>query len=107
AALVAGGSGGSRRGLSRRVRFVRVDLNFVQLPRERYDVVWSSGTLHHLTNLEHLLDQVAVTLRPGGLFALHDYVGETRFAYHPRRLERVNAPLHDVAMRFPHNGLPV
>src|SRR5262249_55092395 len=97
----------NRRGLSRRVRFVRVDLNFVQLPRERYDVVWWRGTLHPLTNLEHLLDQVAVTLRPGGLFALHAYVGETRFAYPPRRLERVNAALPDVPIRFRRDALEV
>src|SRR5262249_18789809 len=33
--------------------------------------------------------------------------GETRFAYHPRRLERVNAALHDVPIRFRRDALEV
>jgi ubiquinone/menaquinone biosynthesis C-methylase UbiE len=82
------------------VRFVEADLNFVRLPEERYDVIWSSGCLHHIVNLEHLLDQVTRALRPGGVFAFHDYIGEARFDFEPRRLARVNAALHDVPVRF-------
>ena len=33
-----------------RVRFIQADLNFVQLPAARYDVIWSSGCLHHIAN---------------------------------------------------------
>src|SRR4029077_12081108 len=88
-----------RRGMPRSVRFVRADLNFVRLPRDAYDVIWSSGTLHHLVNLEHLLDEVARALRPGGLFAVHDFVGESRFRYDPHRLARANAALRDVPVQ--------
>src|SRR4029077_11230926 len=70
-----------------------------------YDVIWSSGCLHHIVNLEHLLDQVARALRPGGVFAFHDYVGEARFDFEPRRLARVNAALHNVPVRFRRDGL--
>lgn len=88
----------------RGVRFIQADLNFVRLPAERYDVIWSAGCLHHIVNLEYLLDQVARALRPGGLFAFHDYVGEKRFRFEPRRLARANAALHEVPVRFRHNG---
>ena len=89
----------------RGARFVETDLNFVRLPTARYDVVWSSGTLHHIVNLEHLFDEVGRALRPGGLFAVHDYVGETRLRCEPRRLERVNATLAEVPARFRRGGI--
>jgi SAM-dependent methyltransferase len=83
-----------------RACFIRADLNFFTLPADRYDVVWSSGCLHHIVNLEHLFAQVARSLRPGGLFALHDYIGEPRLQYTARRLERINALLREVPDRF-------
>jgi ubiquinone/menaquinone biosynthesis C-methylase UbiE len=88
----------------RGVRFLQADLNFAHLPTERYDVIWSSGCLHHLVNLEHLMDQVSRALRPGGLFAFHDYVGENRFHFDLRRLARANAALCEVPVRFRRNG---
>jgi ubiquinone/menaquinone biosynthesis C-methylase UbiE len=88
----------------RGVRFIQADLNFARLPAERYDVIWSGGCLHHIVNLEHLLDEVSRALRPGGLFAFHDYVGETRFRFEPQRLARVNATLREVPERFRHHG---
>jgi len=86
----------------RQVRFVETDLNFATLPAEQYDVIWSSGCLHHIVNLEHLFAQVERALRPGGLFALHDYVGEARFQYAPHRLARINALLREVPAQFRH-----
>lgn len=83
-----------------RACFMRADLNFFTLPTDRYDVVWSSGCLHHIVNLEHLFAQVARSLRPGGLFALHDYIGEPRLQYTAGRLARVNALLREVPDRF-------
>jgi SAM-dependent methyltransferase len=88
------------RGARRGVRFVPADLNFVRLPANQYDVVWSSDCLHHVVNLEHLFGQVATALRPGGLFAFREYVGERRMQYAPRRLERANAVLREIPARW-------
>jgi SAM-dependent methyltransferase len=85
---------------ARRVRFIRADLNFARLPENAYDVVWSSGCLHHISNLEHLFAQVERALRPGGLFAFRDYVGERRMQFAPQRLERINAVLAEVPERW-------
>jgi len=90
-----------------RVRFVQADLNFATLPAEQYDVIWSSGCLHHIVNLEYLFAQVEAALRPGGLFALHDYVGEARFQYDPHRLARINALLREVPARFRRGDPPI
>jgi len=85
-----------RRGL----RFRVADLNFVALPRARYDVVWTSASLHHVTNLEYLFAEVERSLRPGGLFAIHDYTGEPRLRYGAERLALANAALARVPERF-------
>ena len=82
------------------VRFVPADLNFAALPPCTYDVIWSSGSLHHITNLEHLFDQVTTALRPGGLFAFQDYVGERRNQFSRARLRLVNAALLAVPAPF-------
>jgi SAM-dependent methyltransferase len=87
------------------MRFIDADLNFVELPVARYDVVWSSSCLHHVINLEHLLGQVERTLRPGGLFAVHDYVGERCFQYSPARLARIAEVLRDVPARWRWGGI--
>jgi porphobilinogen deaminase len=40
------------------------DLNFLELPSERYDLIVSSSTIHHVTNLEHLAFQIDRALTP-------------------------------------------
>ena len=87
-------------GDARHVSFIQADLNFARLPSYAYDVIWSSGCLHHIANLEHLLAEVERALRDGGLFAFQDYVGERRRHYAPHRLARINALLREVPVRF-------
>ena len=59
------------------------DLNFLELPPERYDLIVSSSTIHHVTNLEHLAFQINRALTPDGFFFLEDYVGEPRGGVSP------------------------
>ena len=66
-----------------RVATELADLNFVELPPERYDLVVSSGVVHHVQNIEWLAWQVNRTLTPAGRLALQDYVGETRLRFSP------------------------
>lgn len=61
------------------------DLNFLELPPERYDLIVSSSTIHHVTNLEHLAFQINRALTPDGFFFLEDYVGEPRFGFSPTK----------------------
>ncbi|MCW5889779.1 MAG: class I SAM-dependent methyltransferase [bacterium] len=67
------------------------DLNFLDLAPESLDVVVTSGTVHHVTNLEYLAFQLNRALRPRGHVFLQDYVGEKRFDFSPakRRLYEI------------------
>ena len=62
-----------------------VDLNFVELEQDAYDVIISSSTMHHVVNLERVAEQINRALASGGLFFLQDYVGESRYNFDPRR----------------------
>jgi SAM-dependent methyltransferase len=62
-----------------RVQTMVADFNFVELTPRSYDVIISSSSIHHVTNLEYLADQVKEALTDNGLFFLNDYVGEPRF----------------------------
>jgi SAM-dependent methyltransferase len=64
-----------------RIATATADLNFLELPAERYDLIVSSSTIHHVTNLEHLAFQIDRALTAAGRFFLEDYVGEPRFEF--------------------------
>jgi len=83
----------------------RADLDFTTLPGGAFDVVWSDGALADVVNLEYLFDEIARALRPGGLFCMHEYVGEPRYRYDAARLARVNAALREVPARFRRDGI--
>lgn len=83
-----------------RVRLIQADLNFAELPAAAYDCIWASGSLHCLTNLEHVINQVHRALRPGGIFAACGWVGENRMQYTAERLARVNALLNEVPSAY-------
>ena len=64
------------KGLS--VEFQEVDLNFIELEPNRYDLIVAHAVLHHVINLEHLFDQVAGGLREGGALGVTEVVGPNR-----------------------------
>jgi SAM-dependent methyltransferase len=83
---VASGSIAEARDCVRRAGYTNIryrvqDANQVKLPLGHYDVVWSSGSVHHFERLEHVFVQVARALKPGGLFVLNEYVGPNRFQF--------------------------
>jgi SAM-dependent methyltransferase len=87
-------------GLLKGVRFIEADLNVAELPAQHYDVIWSAGSLHHLVSLEHVCAQVHGALKPGGLFAFYEYVGEPRVQFDPLRIRLSEEALREVPARF-------
>jgi SAM-dependent methyltransferase len=60
------------------VLYFVADFNRCRLPRRKYDIVFFHQSLHHVENLEGLLDEVLDCLRPGGLLYLDEYIGPSR-----------------------------
>jgi 2-polyprenyl-3-methyl-5-hydroxy-6-metoxy-1,4-benzoquinol methylase len=52
-----------------------VDLNRAILEPEKYEAVISLGTLHHIQSIEHVIDEIHKSLKPGGKFIFYEYIG--------------------------------
>lgn len=79
------------------------DLNFITLPESTYDLVVAQTSLHHVLQLEHVAEQVHKTLRRGGYFWVHDFIGETQGQYDEKRLQLVNQVLKCLPEKFRQN----
>jgi 2-polyprenyl-3-methyl-5-hydroxy-6-metoxy-1,4-benzoquinol methylase len=76
------------------------DLNTFQLPAETYDVVYAHAALHHIFQLEHILDQIKQTLKPGGLFVVYEYIGPSQMQFPRRDLELADIFLKLIPERY-------
>lgn len=64
----------SAAGVTQQVRFTRADFNTWQ-PATTYHAVIANQSLHHVVALEHLFDNIAAHLAPGGRFITADMIG--------------------------------
>jgi hypothetical protein len=76
------------------------DLNTAKLPKETYDAVYVHAALHHVFQLEHLLDQIKQTLKPGGLFVAYEYIGPSQMQFPRRHLELADIFLKVIPERY-------
>lgn len=67
------------------------DVNTASLPRNAYDLVFSSHSFHHFLALEHVMAEVHDSLRPDGLFILEEFVGPTQFQWTDRQIDLVRS----------------
>lgn len=65
------------------------DINTMELPRARYDLIFSCHSFHHFLELEHICAQVHEALTPRGLFILDEFVGPTQFQWTDQQIEVV------------------
>ena len=89
AALLLGAEAARRFGLTQ-VRFVETDLRRPGLRAGSFDVVYSSGVLHHTPDPRAAFARLAQLARPGGMIILGVY---NAFARAPLRLRRLVARL--------------
>lgn len=57
------------------------DLNFIELPKEKYNIVICFGVLHHIVNIEELLFEVNKSLKSDGVLLVCEYVGESKWNF--------------------------
>ena len=76
------------------------DLNTAKFPSETYDVVYAHASLHHIFQLEHILDEIKQTLKPGGLFIAYKYIGPSQMQFPRRDLELADVFLNAIPERY-------
>jgi 2-polyprenyl-3-methyl-5-hydroxy-6-metoxy-1,4-benzoquinol methylase len=58
------------------VTYQQADVNTIELEPDAWDVIAVKGTLHHLVNVQHVIEQIAQGLKPGGLLWVDDSEGD-------------------------------
>jgi SAM-dependent methyltransferase len=79
--------------------FEVADANDLQM-EDSFDLILSSGALHHVTNLEGLLSKLSSMLGINGYFVLLEYVGPNRFQWTDPQLSVINGILRQVDPRY-------
>ncbi|MDP2395082.1 MAG: glycosyltransferase [Methylococcaceae bacterium] len=69
--------------------FVEADFN-TWVARKKYDGVIANQSLHHVTRLEHLFDQISNALHANGSFIISDMIGRNGHQRWPESLKIVN-----------------
>lgn len=82
------------------IHYAVADIDRMELPAQHYDAVWAVSSAHHFSQLEHVFAQVAQTLKPGGLFILHEYVGANRFQFGARQRQIIEACLSLLPLQY-------
>jgi SAM-dependent methyltransferase len=82
------------------IHYAVADIDHMELPAQHYDAVWAVSSAHHFSQLEHVFAQVAQTLKPGGLFILHEYVGANRFQFGARQRQIIEACLSLLPLQY-------
>lgn len=89
------------------ISYICADLNTWDWDKEKYDLVIAYGSLHHLKNLDAVLDGVYRSLNNGGLLFSHEYIGLPYYACTPRQLQLINAAAYIVPSELRmRKGLP-
>ncbi len=81
----------------------KADLNKISLVHNFYAIAFAVNILHHLVDLEHVLDEVKKSLRPGGFFVVHEYVGPARFQWTEAQIGEAGRILASMPRKYRRN----
>ena len=74
----------------RHITYRVADLNRLTLEKERYDVIFGVSSVHHVSALERLFEQVSLGLKPGGYFVMDEFIGPSQFQWTDAQLRAIN-----------------
>ena len=82
--------------------FVEADFN-TWVPSKKYDGVMANQSLHHVTHLEHLFDQINKGLYDEGSFVISDMIGRNGHQRWPESLEIINKYWKELSENYKYN----
>ena len=83
-----------------KINYFEADANNIILENNKYDFVVAHNSVHHIKNLEHIMQQISNSLKPNGLFVMVEFVGPTRFQWTDRQLIIINDILKILPNKF-------
>ena len=85
------------------VEYSVANLDEIELPARTYDAIFGISSVHHIVNLENLFEQCRISLKPGALLFLDEYIGPSRFQAPPKIIAIINRLLAALPARFRKN----
>lgn len=85
-------------------RVIQADLNHLPFPKDSFDLVYSIGVLHHLSDPEGAFQYLLRFVKPGGEFRMFLYWAPERQPIKRFLLKAVSA-LRELTVRMPHRFL--
>ncbi|MCW6049522.1 class I SAM-dependent methyltransferase [Lyngbya sp. CCAP 1446/10] len=73
------------------INFYQDDFNLFVLDKDqKYDIVFCSGSLHHVKEIERCLSTIQKCLKPNGYFIVNEYIGDCYNIYNKNQLDLIN-----------------
>lgn len=63
------------------IRFLPLDMNFIEIRPDSFDLIMAHASLHHILNLEHVFHQMYRGLKDGGRLIVQDVIGKTQVLF--------------------------
>ena len=89
-----------------KIEYQVADIERVELAPSAFDAAWFNGSLHHISELEAVLANVARALKPGGFLFMQEYVGPSRFDFGARQREAMRAAFGLIPERYRRCHIP-
>lgn len=81
------------------INYIKADLNNY-IFKNKFDVVYAWGTVHHIENLEHFFNQIDNAMSDRGLFFMREYVGAKYFQFPQSQIDLINALIQIIPSRY-------
>ena len=82
------------------IHYFTSDLNRAEFSPETYDIIFSGSALHHISELERLLDQLRGALTECGLLIINEYVGPFKFQWTAQQTGIIDAVLQLLPAKY-------
>jgi SAM-dependent methyltransferase len=93
------------RGYASNVEFRCADFTIAEFPDRHFDVITINMALHHVLELEQLIEKLSRWLAPNGLLLVNEYVGPNRFQWKRKAIELGNTILARIPERLRVHGV--
>lgn len=76
------------------------DVTTFNFGSEKYDVVLFDSFLHHIKDLEGIINKIYISLKQDGILIINEYVGPSRFQWRKEQLKTANKALASLPVAF-------
>jgi 2-polyprenyl-3-methyl-5-hydroxy-6-metoxy-1,4-benzoquinol methylase len=82
------------------INYWSADLHTIKLPAEKYDVVYAHAILHHVFQLEYVIEQIRQSLKPDGILVVYEYTGPSHMQFPKPIMELADVFLQAIPQNF-------